>query len=58
MIPVQVGMENGNLIIAGTATINRSTWNVKYGSEIFFKDLGDKVINDNFNLEFKIVAKP
>lgn len=57
-IPVQTGMENGNLIIAGTATIDRSVWNVKYGSETFFDNLGDKAINNNFILEFKAVAKP
>lgn len=57
-IPVKTTMENGNAIITGKADVNRSTWEVKYGSETFFDNLGDKVINDIFTLEFKVVARP
>ncbi len=57
-IKVQTVMENGNAIIAGLAEVDRSKWEIKYGSDSFFDDLGDNVINDIFTLEFKIVARP
>lgn len=57
-VPAVVSMENGNAVLIGTAEINRSTWEVKYGSETFFDSLGDNVINDLFTLEFKVVARP
>lgn len=36
-------------------TIDRSKWNVRYGSKSFFDDLKDKFINDD--IELKIVIK-
>lgn len=38
-------------------TIDRTQWNVKYGSKSFFSDLKDNVINDNIELQITIVAK-
>lgn len=55
---VKTAMENGNVLIAGVAEVNRATWNVRFGSETFFDNLGDNVIHDIFTLEFNIVAKP
>lgn len=57
-VNIQTAMENGNAIIAGLAEVDRSKWDIKYGSDSFFDNLGDNVINDIFALEFKIVAKP
>ena len=51
-------MESGNAMIAGIADVNRATWNVRFGSESFFDNLGDNVINDIFTLEFEVVARP
>jgi len=50
--------QEGNVLIAGITDINRATWDVRFGSESFFNDLGDNIINDIFTLEFKVVAKP
>lgn len=55
--PVEVTTANGVASISGTATLDRTLWNVKYGSEKFFKDLGDKVIGDEFTLAFTMVTK-
>lgn len=41
----------------GTAIIDRSKFDVKYGSKTFFKEIGDKMIYDEFKLKFKIVAE-
>lgn len=37
--------------------IDRTEWDIRYGSGKFFKDIGDKAINDNFNIKLNIVAK-
>lgn len=57
-IPVKTAMQNGNVVMAGIAEVNRAQFDVKFGSESFFDNLGDNVINDIFTLEFNIVARP
>ncbi len=47
------GALNGN----ATIVIDRSEYNVKYGSGSFFDDLGDKTIYDEFTMEVKISGK-
>ncbi|MEQ8240728.1 MAG: YceI family protein [Cyclobacteriaceae bacterium] len=44
--------------VIGTSTIviDRSNYDVKYGSGSFFDDLGDKTIYDDFELKVKVVA--
>ncbi len=36
--------------------LDRTRWNVRFGSGRFFDDLGDRAISDNFNLKLDIVA--
>lgn len=55
--PVSVTTANGIATISGTATIDRTVYDVRFGSSKFFSDLGDNVINDEFALEFKSVTK-
>lgn len=55
--PAVVAKVNGKATVSGSATIDRTLWEIKYGSDKFFADLGDKVINDKFTLEFKAVTK-
>ena len=43
-------------VYKGTMTIDRSKYNVKYGSKSFFDNLGDKVIYDEFTLDFSLVV--
>ena len=56
-IPVTVS-ENGNTvtITSDKFSIDRSKWNIKYGSKSFFDDLGDKFINDDMELQITISA--
>lgn len=56
-IPVTLAMEGGNLVLSGEAKVDRTIWDVRYGSGKFFKELGDRVINDIFTLKFKVVGK-
>ncbi len=55
--PVEVVTIDGITTITGTATIDRTVYDVKFGSTKFFQDLGDNVINDEFTLEFKALLK-
>ncbi|TYB79549.1 YceI family protein [Bizionia myxarmorum] len=56
-IPVTVTENNGSVTITSeTFTIDRSKWNVKYGSKSFFDNLGDKFINDEMELQLTITA--
>lgn len=56
-IPVTVN-ENGNTvtIVSDKFSIDRSKWNIKYGSKSFFDDLGDKFINDDMELQITVSA--
>ena len=48
--------EGNNSVYKGTLTIDRSKYNVRYGSKSFFNDIGDKAIDDNFTLDFNLVV--
>jgi polyisoprenoid-binding protein YceI len=48
---------NGDKLSAqGIITVNRTLYDIKYGSGSFFEGLGDKMISDDFTLEFDVVA--
>jgi polyisoprenoid-binding protein YceI len=48
---------NGTLNASGKITIDRSDFNIKFGSGSFFDGLGDKTIYDEFDLQVSLVAK-
>lgn len=48
---------NGQATATGKITIDRSEFNVRYGSGSFFDNLGDKTIYDEFDLNITLVAK-
>lgn len=52
----RVTENNSELTIAGSAVLDRSQFEVKYGSGSFFDDLGDNLIHDNFTVGFNLVA--
>ncbi|WP_109831339.1 YceI family protein [Reichenbachiella versicolor] len=43
--------QDGKVSYTAVVEIDRTKYNVKYGSSNFFEDLGDKAINDIFKLE-------
>jgi len=56
--PVSVVEGTDDLTLTSeTFTIDRSKWDVKYGSKSFFDDLGDKFINDDIELTITLKAK-
>lgn len=49
--------ELGDLVLESDVfTVNRADFNIKYKSKTFYADLKDKFINDEFELQVKVVA--
>jgi polyisoprenoid-binding protein YceI len=48
--------DGNSVVYKGTIAIDRSKYNVRYGSKSFFDNLGDKVIYDEFTLDFSLVV--
>ena len=55
--PAKVSMVNGVVMANGTAKLDRTKWDIRYGSGKFFEGLGDKMIYDEFEIKFDISAK-
>ncbi|RZJ58153.1 MAG: YceI family protein [Hymenobacter sp.] len=55
--PAKVGVKNGVAAVAGKVTIDRTKFGLKYGSKSFFDSIGDKAINNDFDLTFNVIAK-
>ncbi|MBI4932092.1 MAG: YceI family protein [Bacteroidetes bacterium] len=51
-----IKMKGENIACVGTATIDRSKFDIKYGSKSFFPEIGDKIIYDEFTVKFNVVA--
>ncbi len=54
--PVQISSNDASTWASATITIDRSDFDVKYGSGSFFDGLGDKMIYDDFVLNVTLVA--
>jgi polyisoprenoid-binding protein YceI len=56
--PVNVAVK-GNTISAKSdaVVLDRSKWDIRYGSKTFFANIGDKAIHDDFTVQFNVVAK-
>ena len=55
--PVIVEISGDQLTANGKTKLDRTKWDVKYGSGSFFKGLGDNMIYDDFEIEFDLTAK-
>ncbi len=55
--PVFVSTKGKKLVANGKMSIDRTKWDIKYGSGSFFDDLGDKVIYDDIELNFVLSAE-
>ncbi len=54
--PALVKMEGDVMLATANLTFDRSKFNVRYGSDSFFDNLGDKAISDEIVLNVKIKA--
>lgn len=55
--PAQVEMSQGKLKAQAEVNVDRSKYDVRYGSKSFFDNLGDKMIYDDFTLMINLVAE-
>jgi polyisoprenoid-binding protein YceI len=55
--PTSFKVEKSDTAYTATVTIDRTKYNVKYGSGKFFDNLGDNMIYDEFTLDVKIVTE-
>ena len=54
--PVTVKTTAAGAEATGKMVVDRSKYDIKYSSKSFFDNLGDKVINDDFFIDVKLVA--
>ena len=47
---------NDGLIFKGSVVVDRTNYNIRYGSGKFFDSLGDNLIYDDFTVELNIMA--
>jgi polyisoprenoid-binding protein YceI len=53
-IPAHVDLDKDRIKASGKTTIDRTKWDIRYGSGKFFQNLGDKAIYDEVDLEFDL----
>ncbi|MFV0590957.1 MAG: YceI family protein [Draconibacterium sp.] len=54
--PADVKVGEDGITANGTATLDRTQWDIRYNSGKFFDSLGDKMIYDEFEIKFELVA--
>lgn len=54
--PATIEIKNDKLVAYAEFKIDRTLYDIKYNSGKFFESLGDKMINDEFIIKFKIAA--
>jgi len=55
--PAKIDINNNELKAKAEFTIDRTKWNIRYGSGTFFDNLGDKAIYDDIKFELNLIAK-
>ena len=59
--PANISFEGDQLTATGTFTIDRTQWDVQYGSESFFPDLikkgKDKIISNDIELTLNLIGQ-
>lgn len=54
--PAMIKMDANTIVTVAKIMVNRTKFDIKYGSANFFASIGDKAINDDFELNVNIVA--
>ena len=56
--PAEIGMDEETLEVLANVTIDRTRWGIRYGSDSFFDNLGDNVIDDTVDISVYLLAEP
>lgn len=54
--PASVSKKGNVMVAVATIKIDRTKYDIKYGSKSFFEGIGDKAIDDEFELQVNLVA--
>ena len=54
--PAKITVAGGKTTATASIPVDRTDFNVKYGSKKFFDSIGDKAIDDVFTLDVTLVA--
>ena len=54
--PAEVKVQDGHFFAKGEMIVDRTNYDIRYRSLKFFADIGDKVIKDDFTINFEISA--
>jgi len=54
--PAKIKMDKKTMVVIAKIIVNRTKFDIKYGSASFFENIGDKAISDDFELNVNIVA--
>lgn len=54
--PAKIKMDGKKMVVIAKIMVNRTKFDIKYGSASFFESIGDKAINDEFELDVNVVA--
>lgn len=57
VFPASVKHDRDTYLASASFSIDRTKWNVTYGSSGFFEDLGERVIDDDVEISLNLVAK-
>jgi len=55
--PAQITTEADKLLATAAFSIDRTVWDIRYGSGRFFEDLGDKTIKDQIDFTIQLEAQ-
>jgi polyisoprenoid-binding protein YceI len=54
--PAKIKMDDKTMVVIAKVMVNRVKYDIKYGSASIFESIGDKAINDEFELSVNVVA--
>lgn len=54
--PARINVSEDKVTAFASFSLDRTLWNIRYGSGSFFDNLGDKTIYDEFQIKFNITA--
>ena len=54
--PANINVTDNKVTATADFNLDRTEWDIRYGSGKFFENIGDKAINDDFNIKFDITA--
>ena len=55
--PIDIFHTKSNFYAEGSIDIDRTLFNIKYNSGTFFEDLGDRMIYDDFTVQFSLQTR-